>query len=335
MKWRFKWQFWMARLAFLAVCAFVVASTVNLWIGYKIEKSFKATESSQAAPRPVHKSPKERDFTALNERNMFGAKREKISLLEVDEGAGQAGRWEDAIATTLGARLVATAVFPFPQYSLASIETGGNIQSYSINECQTTRIPLDPLFIEILGPSVTEPLAPCNRLMSVGLIKRIEEHRVVFYNERDRRYEYLAMDEGFVPVPPSQQPFVPPTASSSENLGSTLRKTGPNSYEIDAKDFDATMGNLAMIASQARIVPAFEEGRSIGFKLFNIAPNSVYSKIGMQDGHIITKINGYELNSPDKALELYQMRSTAKQLNIDYKRGGGSITSDITIKDRP
>jgi membrane-associated protease RseP (regulator of RpoE activity) len=264
---------------------------------------------------------------------MFGAKREKISLLEIDGGLGEAGRWEDAVATTIGARLVATAVFPFPQYSLASIEVGGNIQSYSINECSHDQATIDPLFVEILGPSVTEPLAPCNRLMGFAVIKRIEEQRIVFFNERDRRYEYLAMADGFVPVTPSRQ-IMAPSSPSGDKLGGTLRKTGPNSYEIEAKDFDATMGNLAMIASQARIVPAFEDGKSIGFKLFNIAPNSIYAKMGMQDGDIITKINGYELNSPDKALELYQMRSTAKQLNIDYKRGGSSISSDVSIVGR-
>ncbi|MEI6806567.1 MAG: type II secretion system protein GspC [Myxococcaceae bacterium] len=331
MKWRLKGEFWMARLAFIAVCAFVVASTVNLWVGYKIEKSLKKADTQPQIPRSMPNVPKQRNFSALNDRNMFGAKREKISLLEVEAGMGESGRWEDAIPTTLGARLVATAVFPFPQYSLASIEVGGNIQSYSINECSHTQSQIDSLFVEILGPSVTEPLAPCNRLMGSAVIKRIEERRVIFYSERDRRYEYLAMDEGFVPVAPSRQMFAPSVASS-DNLGSTLRKTGPNSYEIDAKDFDATMGNLSLIASQARIVPAFEDGKSIGFKLFNIAPNSIYSKIGMQDGDIITKINGYELNSPDKALELYQMRSTAQQLNIDYKRGGSSVTSDISIR---
>lgn len=95
------------------------------------------------------------------------------------------------------------------------------------------------------------------------------------------------------------------------------------------------MGNLSVMAAQARIVPAFEDGKSIGFKLFNISPNSIYAKVGIQDGDIITKINGYELNSPDKALEMYQMRTTAKQLNIDYKRGGSSISSDISIEGRP
>lgn len=333
MKWRLKGRFWMARLAFLAVSAFVVASTVNLWVGYKIENALKTVETPKNLPSIAPKKIKERDFTALNDRNAFGARRQKVNFLEI-EGPGTSGRWEEAVPSTLGARLIATSVFPFPQYSLASIESGGIIQSYSINECSHDSLTIDPLFVEILGPSVSQPLVPCNRLMSVGIIKRIEEARVVFYNEHEKRYEYLAMEGVVVPTPPSRQIFAPAMAPTAE-MGGTLRKTGPNSYAIDAKDFDAVMGNLSVMAAQARIVPAFEDGKSIGFKLFNISPNSIYAKVGIQDGDIITKINGYELNSPDKALEMYQMRTTAKQLNIDYKRGGSSISSDISIEGRP
>lgn len=326
----------MARLAFLAVCAFIVASTVNLWVAYKIENSFKALPSSETLVQNTPKKPKIRNFEALNERNMFGAKREKVTFSELEAVSVIAGHWEDAVQSALPARLIATAVFPFPEYSLASVESGGRIQSYSINDCPTEPPQIDPLFVEILGPTVTQPIVPCNRFLDVAVVKRIEERRIVFYNEHEKRYEYLAMDGAVIPTPPSRQIFTPSLAPAPtrDNLGSTIRKTGPNSYAIDARDFDATMGNLSVIASQARIVPAFENGKSIGFKLFNIVPNSIYSKVGIQDGDIITKINGYELNSPDKALEMYQMRTTAQQLNIDYKRGGSSISTDISIEGR-
>ncbi len=324
----------MARLGFLAVCAYLTASTVNLWVGHRISKSLSADVAAKPKVKPLALGPtrEKRDFASAANRNMFGSKREAISLLELND-VESSGNWEDAVPTTLGARLIATAVFIFPQYSLASIEAGGNVQSYSVNECPTDSAPMDPLFIDILGPSVAAPLAPCNRLLDAATIKRIEEDRVIIFNENARRYEYLALHDGFVPVAPSRKIFAPPT--SSDNLGSTLRKVGQNKFEIEAKDFDATMGNLSQLATQARIVPAFEDGKSVGFKLFNIAPGSLYAKVGLQDGDIITKINGYELNSPDKALELYQMRSTASQLNIDYKRGGTSTSTEIAIQGRP
>lgn len=331
MKWRFSGRFWMARLAFLAVCAFIVASTINLWVGYRIEKSFldKPVDMKPASYLPSKEVAK-RDYSVINDRNLFGARREKINLVELDGSEGEAGRWEDAVPSSLGARLVATAVFPFPQYSLASIEANGVIGSYSINECSTAISTIDPIYVEVLGPSVTEPLAPCNRLMGSATIKRIEEQRVIIYNERDRRFEYLALLDSYMPEPVSRR-VLAPSEANTQDLGSTIRKIGPNDYEVDGKDFDATMGNLAKLSTQARLVPAYENGKSVGFKVTSIVPNSIFAKIGLQDGDIITRLNGYEINSPDKALEIYQTRSTAKNISIDYKRGSSSHSSEISI----
>src|SRR3989338_8369004 len=106
MKWRLKGRFWMARLAFLAVCAFVVASTVNLWVGYKIENSLKAPPPYKALPQITIKKPRERNFTALNDRNIFGAKREQVTFVELEGAEGIAGRWEEAVPSGLPARLI-------------------------------------------------------------------------------------------------------------------------------------------------------------------------------------------------------------------------------------
>lgn len=341
MKWRVKWElkgrFWMARLVFLAVCAFIVASTINLWVGYKIENAFKTLGVAKPLPPAYSKPTLQRDFNVLNERNIFAARREQVNILE-EASTPASGSWEEAVQSAIPATLIGTSVFPFPQYSLASIEVQGDIKIASINECQKPNENIDPLFSEILGPSANQSLAPCNRFLDYVVLKRIEENRIVFYNEHERRYEYLAMGEGYQPPLPKSRAVVTPQrgpSSGPAGLGETLRQTGTNSYEIEARDFDGLMANLSILASQARLVPAFENGKSIGFKIFNIIPDSIYAKVGLQNGDIITRVNGYELTSPDKALELYQMRSTAQQINLDYRRGGTSISSDVSIVGRP
>ncbi|MBH1988565.1 MAG: PDZ domain-containing protein [Myxococcaceae bacterium] len=331
MKWRFTGQFWMVRLLFWVACIFLVASTINLWVGYRVEKSFlDKPVDLKPASKPAAQAIAQRDYARVNDRNLFGARREKINLIELDDTEKESGRWEDAVPSTLGARLVATAVFPGPQYSLASIESNGTIKSYSINECVPTSYPIDAIYIEVLGSSVTETLAPCNRLMNVATVKRIEEQRVIIYNERDRRYEYLGLNDASAPEPMNRRGLAS-SESSAQDLGSTIRRVGPNAYEIDGRDFDATMGNLARISNQARLIPAYENGKPIGFKVTNIVPNSVFAKVGLQSGDIIMRLNGYEINSPDKAFELFQTRSTAKNLSIDFKRDSSSYSSEISI----
>ena len=114
-------------------------------------------------------------------------------------------------------------------------------------------------------------------------------------------------------------------------MGKGIKKVGGNSYEVEQSEIDGALANLSKLATQARVVPAFEGGESIGFKLFSIRPNSLYAKIGLKNGDIVTRINGYEINSPDKALEIYQKLKDSKQINVDLKRRGKATTLDYAI----
>ena len=97
-------------------------------------------------------------------------------------------------------------------------------------------------------------------------------------------------------------------------------------------EIDRTLANLNDVAMQARIVPAFKDGQAQGFKLFSIRPDSIYSKIGVQNGDVIKRINGFELNSPEKALEVYSKLKEASRIEIELERNGSSVRKNYTIR---
>ena len=114
--------------------------------------------------------------------------------------------------------------------------------------------------------------------------------------------------------------------------GSGIRKLNEKAYEIPKAEIDGVLSNLSKIARQARIVPSFQNGKSNGFKLFSIRPNSLYSKIGIKNGDIVQKINGFEMTSPDKALEIYQKLKDANSITVDLLRRGKPQTMSYTIR---
>ena len=85
---------------------------------------------------------------------------------------------------------------------------------------------------------------------------------------------------------------------------------------------NGALTNLNDLAMQARIVPSFKNGQADGFKLFSIRPDSLYSKIGIQNGDVIERINGLDINSPDKALEAYGKLKSANALDLTVERNG-------------
>jgi general secretion pathway protein C len=133
------------------------------------------------------------------------------------------------------------------------------------------------------------------------------------------------------PPPPAPHPMAPKDPFAAE-LERGIRKTGNNAYEVQHSTLDSLLGNMGALARAARIVPETRDGKPIGFRLFSIKPDGPFGKIGLQNGDIISAINGLEMTSPDKALEVYTKLRTANHLSVGLERNGQKITMDYTIR---
>ena len=47
---------------------------------------------------------------------------------------------------------------------------------------------------------------------------------------------------------------------------------------------------------------------------------------------MIRKINGYEMNSPDKALEIYQKLRDANRIEVELERRGETVRKSYSIE---
>ena len=103
-------------------------------------------------------------------------------------------------------------------------------------------------------------------------------------------------------------------------------------YKIERSTVNSALANLNGLAMDARIVPSFKNGQANGFKLFSIKPDSLYSKIGIQNGDVIQSINGFDMNSPDKALEAYTKLRNAASIDLQVERGGQTVSMNYGIQ---
>jgi general secretion pathway protein C len=66
--------------------------------------------------------------------------------------------------------------------------------------------------------------------------------------------------------------------------------------------------------------------------LYAIRPSSVYAKLGLANGDTLQAINGFELTSADKALEVYTKLREATSLQVSVTRRGKDMTINYTIR---
>lgn len=163
-------------------------------------------------------------------------------------------------------------------------------------------------------------------------VEDIQETRIYLNNAGKPEYLDLidkpqteAAAAPVAPVAPSTDPFV-------AEMDKGIKKLGEHSYEVQRGTVDSLLGNMAVLSRAARIVPEVRDGKAAGFRLFSVKPDGPFGKIGLQNGDVIYAINGLEMTSPDKALEIYTKLKTANHLAVALERNGQKITKDYNIR---
>lgn len=92
------------------------------------------------------------------------------------------------------------------------------------------------------------------------------------------------------------------------------------------------MANPALLAKQARVVPSVKDGETVGFKFYGIRRGSLPRLLGLRNGDLLKQVNGEDLTSMDKAMELYTKLRRASNLSITIERKGKTMNKEIQIK---
>jgi general secretion pathway protein C len=83
----------------------------------------------------------------------------------------------------------------------------------------------------------------------------------------------------------------------------------------------------------ARIVPEKgPDGKTVGIRLFGIRPDTLLGSLGLQNGDRIETINGFNMASPEDALNAYARLRSANKLAVKLTRRGQPTTLDLNIK---
>ena len=163
-------------------------------------------------------------------------------------------------------------------------------------------------------------------------VYRVTAKRLYILN--NGRPEYLEL-EGNAPVavaantpPPVTQPALNPELG---DIDKGVNCTG-NACTVDRALVEKLLSNTTMLATAARFVPSIKDGKPNGFKLYAIRPQSIFGRIGLQNGDTIKAINGSEMTTPDAALGLYTKLRNASHLSVQVERRGETVTLDYTIR---
>ncbi len=98
-----------------------------------------------------------------------------------------------------------------------------------------------------------------------------------------------------------------PTAATSPmaNAAAAIRCETEGQCTIDRTFLEGLLEEPDALLRQARIIPALEEGKTVGIKLFGIRPNSLPKLLGLKNGDLVRAVNDLPIDSMDAAMSAY------------------------------
>ncbi|HET6148042.1 MAG TPA: type II secretion system protein GspC [Polyangia bacterium] len=301
---------WAIDLAVIAICAIFSARATATLIQTRITRIIPPV---RAVPRPLAAASTGtyygKQVEDILKRNIFCSTCPPILAKPVEVGTGPAPD-PPLQRTSLPLKLLAVMFAPPPGDPRWSVAIIRDVDEKSVGPYS-------------IGSKVRE-----------ALITDIEEARI--YLEVSGRKEYLdLLDKGPSPTPGVPPPVVAAAPASDPvmaELDRGIKKIGEHNYEVQRQTVDSLLGNMSLLSRSARIVPEIRDGKAAGFRLFSVRPDGPFGKIGLQNGDVISSINGLEMTSPDKALEVYTKLKSASHLSVGLERNGQKINKEYNIR---
>ena len=138
---------------------------------------------------------------------------------------------------------------------------------------------------------------------------------------------------GAVPVAaPAAAPAPGGAPGLDPAIAKGIQKVSATEFNVDRGVVDKILENQAELMRQARIVPEQENGKMVGIRLFGVRPETLLGVLGMENGDRLQTINGFDMTSPEKALEAYARLRTSDHLTVQVNRKGQNMNLDFNIK---
>ena len=128
-------------------------------------------------------------------------------------------------------------------------------------------------------------------------------------------------------------------ATADRNAGLTesemtegIDRVNDRNYNLSRSMLNKVLDNAGKIIGIAAVAPKLENGQSIGMEIRGIRPDTLLTKIGIQNGDILESINGQSLSNPDAALGAYTTLRTADKFTLSVRRDGQSMMINYNLQ---
>jgi general secretion pathway protein C len=115
-------------------------------------------------------------------------------------------------------------------------------------------------------------------------------------------------------------------------IAQKIERLSPTEFLVDRGAVDAIMDQHAKLMRSVRVRPNQKGGRTTSLTLSRVTESSLLGTLGLRNGDRLISINGFELTSPERALEAYAGLRAADEISLRLMRGSKPMIIDYRIQ---
>ncbi len=283
---------WLLLLAFSGLC---LGSLTSSLLGLGLEHSRPAVPPGQRGVPTVTASGSQ-DFAAITQRNIFDS---SAPAAAPASSPGSRTRSKTAGTTPVAAP-------PRADLKLFGTVTGSGKDSQAL----------------IMANNELNTYRPGDALPGGGQLLAVDRN-VAHIENADGSLSLLQLHQepSTSAAPPARgEPAAAPPTAQADAGG--IRPIAPNRWRVEGSVIEQTRGNLGEVLKSARMEPRLVDGATDGFVIAMLQPGSLLSQMGFRKGDVVLQVNGMPLDSPEKALQIFQQLREARSLRVHLERQG-------------
>ena len=113
------------------------------------------------------------------------------------------------------------------------------------------------------------------------------------------------------------------SASVNRPSPSTTAKS-ENTFHFERVWVDEQLADFGQLLNDARVIPTKKDGKPY-FMFQYIKKESIYEQLGLKPKDIILEINGFIVDTVDKALKLLEVLQSEREIALIVERGGDPV----------
>jgi len=254
----------------------------------------EAILSTGVSPRKIaQRQLQQRDFQVILNRNLFDSSAGTVAQLDLSAQNISPTSPVTIAKSSSDFTLIGTVVAG--DDSLALIKSGTKIKIFQLQE----------------------ELSPHIVVAEIG-------RKLVVLNDHGKRVE--------LPLKQRKNAKAQLIKSGKTQVGGGVVALDENNWRVSKSVVSGARANLNSLLQTARMVPQVSNGKTVGFKVVELKKDSLLQQIGLQVGDLIVRINEVELNSPEKALQIFQQVREASNLSLGLVRNGKPKTFEYSFE---